>query len=210
MVRHSIEVNLVGQIAVLQQVIPLLRARGDGVICNITSNSGERRRIKNASAPRPRATSRATEVSGASAPPTCRAPLTAATISNGGARATARSAHAIVIDVFTRRRVEAFAECGRQRERATASARTTVDIETSLLESNGAPASGRTTFSIRVLSRYPRTCSPSPLGPSGSDCRGRRRRSPRRRSNGQWCGSRDNRRTGPSAKGRSGLATSAR
>lgn len=38
-VRHSIEVNLVGQIAVLQQVIPILRARNEGVICNITSSS---------------------------------------------------------------------------------------------------------------------------------------------------------------------------
>ena len=38
-VRHSLEVNLVGQIAVLQQVIPLLRIRGEGAICNVTSSS---------------------------------------------------------------------------------------------------------------------------------------------------------------------------
>jgi NAD(P)-dependent dehydrogenase (short-subunit alcohol dehydrogenase family) len=39
LVRHSIEVNLIGQIAVLQQAIPILRARGEGVICTVTSSS---------------------------------------------------------------------------------------------------------------------------------------------------------------------------
>ena len=39
LVRHSMEVNLVGQIAVLQQAIPILRARGEGVICTVTSSS---------------------------------------------------------------------------------------------------------------------------------------------------------------------------
>jgi NAD(P)-dependent dehydrogenase (short-subunit alcohol dehydrogenase family) len=39
LVRHSIEVNLIGQIGVLQQAIPILRARGEGVICTITSSS---------------------------------------------------------------------------------------------------------------------------------------------------------------------------
>jgi NAD(P)-dependent dehydrogenase (short-subunit alcohol dehydrogenase family) len=39
LVRHSIEVNLIGQIAVLHQAIPILRARGAGVICTITSSS---------------------------------------------------------------------------------------------------------------------------------------------------------------------------
>jgi NAD(P)-dependent dehydrogenase (short-subunit alcohol dehydrogenase family) len=39
LVRHSIEVNLIGQIAVLQQAIPILRSRGEGVICTVTSSS---------------------------------------------------------------------------------------------------------------------------------------------------------------------------
>jgi NAD(P)-dependent dehydrogenase (short-subunit alcohol dehydrogenase family) len=39
LVRHSVEVNLIGQIAVLQQAIPILRARGEGVICTVTSSS---------------------------------------------------------------------------------------------------------------------------------------------------------------------------
>src|SRR5262249_21882196 len=39
LVRHSIEVNLIGQIAVMQQAIPILRARGEGVICTFTSSS---------------------------------------------------------------------------------------------------------------------------------------------------------------------------
>jgi NAD(P)-dependent dehydrogenase (short-subunit alcohol dehydrogenase family) len=39
LVRHSLEVNLVGQIAVLQQAIPILRRRGEGVICTVTSSS---------------------------------------------------------------------------------------------------------------------------------------------------------------------------
>jgi len=38
-VRTMIETNLVGHIAVLQQAIPILRGRGDGVICTITSAS---------------------------------------------------------------------------------------------------------------------------------------------------------------------------
>ena len=37
--RAMLETNLVGQVAVLQQVIPLLRARGEGVVCTITSSS---------------------------------------------------------------------------------------------------------------------------------------------------------------------------
>jgi NAD(P)-dependent dehydrogenase (short-subunit alcohol dehydrogenase family) len=38
-VRAMVETNYVGTIAVLQQVIPILRARRDGVICTITSAS---------------------------------------------------------------------------------------------------------------------------------------------------------------------------
>ncbi|MFO1537813.1 MAG: SDR family NAD(P)-dependent oxidoreductase [Actinomycetota bacterium] len=36
-VRALVETNYVGQIAVLQQVIPVLRRRGEGVICTVTS-----------------------------------------------------------------------------------------------------------------------------------------------------------------------------
>jgi len=38
-VRAMIETNYVGQIAVLQQVVPILRERGEGVLCMITSSS---------------------------------------------------------------------------------------------------------------------------------------------------------------------------
>ncbi len=38
-VRAMVETNLIGQIAVLQQVVPILRERGEGVICTITSSS---------------------------------------------------------------------------------------------------------------------------------------------------------------------------
>jgi NAD(P)-dependent dehydrogenase (short-subunit alcohol dehydrogenase family) len=37
--RRLLEVNVIGQVAVLQQAIPILRARGEGVVCNITSTS---------------------------------------------------------------------------------------------------------------------------------------------------------------------------
>ena len=37
--RAMLETNLIGPVAVLQQAIPVLRARGEGVICNITSSS---------------------------------------------------------------------------------------------------------------------------------------------------------------------------
>jgi len=39
LVRYVVEVNLIGQIGVLHEAIPLLRARGEGVICTVTSIS---------------------------------------------------------------------------------------------------------------------------------------------------------------------------
>jgi len=38
-VRDMVETNYVGAVAVLQQAIPILRARGEGVICSVTSAS---------------------------------------------------------------------------------------------------------------------------------------------------------------------------
>ena len=37
--RALLETNVVGQVAVMQQVIPLMRSRGEGVLCTITSSS---------------------------------------------------------------------------------------------------------------------------------------------------------------------------